>query len=120
MKKQIYYAHAIDIYDKPTELRDLELMNLLFGEEYEVFNPNSEYSEAMYALHGMDYFLGIVEKCDVLAFRGYPNGKIPAGVWKEIMHAAEHKTPIIELPCFSGRQMSVEDTRMFIREIGTR
>lgn len=69
----------------------------------------------------MKYFKPLAQGCDVLAFRALPDGRIPAGVAKEIEWAAEIGIPIIELPSsLKGRQLSVELTREYLREVGTR
>lgn len=60
-------------------------------------------------------------KTDVVAFRALPDGRIPAGVAKEIEWAQANGIPVIELPAnLSGRKMSVEHTREYLREIGVR
>jgi len=69
----------------------------------------------------MEFFLREVRKCDALAFRALSSGKIPAGVYKEIMTALEEQIPVIELPsALSQRGLSVEQTREYLREIGFR
>jgi hypothetical protein len=60
-------------------------------------------------------------KIDALAFRALPDGRIPAGVYLEVQCAREKLLPVIELPAnLSGRQLSVESTREYLREIGVR
>jgi len=46
--------------------------------------------------------------------------KIPAGVYKEIECAIAKHIPVIELPCLTERKMSVDDTRLFLKECGIR
>ena len=118
--KKLYYAHPIDIYNTPQELRDIIIIEKLFGKDYEINNPNSEHNEKEYKIYGMEYFTNQVKNCDLVVFRGYPTGMIPAGVFKEINVAIENGIPVIELPSLVGGRMSVEDTRQFIKEIGTR
>jgi len=116
----IYYAHPVDLYNTPQEIRDLDLIDNLFGDNYKVINPNSPKDEDAYKAQGMEYFLNIVSGTNLLIFRGYPTGKIPAGVYKEIVRAIECGIPVLELPGLVDRVLSVEDTRQFMREIGTR
>lgn len=120
LQKKLYYAHPIDIYNTPQEERDLMLMQKVFGIRYDIINPNSPKDEEAYKTKGMAYFTEQVERCDLLVFRAYPFGKIPAGVAKEIMAAIEKNIPVMELPSMVDRIMSVDDTRQYIKEVGTR
>lgn len=116
---KIYYAHFMGIYNTPQEARDVETIQKLFPQA-EVFNPNCEASEDGYKISGMKYFEDIVKNCDILAFRGLPMGKIPAGVFKEIECAISNGIPVVELPCFTDRKMQIDDTRSYLKEIGFR
>jgi len=116
---KIYYAHFMGIYNTSQEPRDIETIKKLFPRA-EVVNPNCKESEIGYKLCGMSYFTEIVQGCDVLVFRGLPYSKIPHGVFTEIECAAKCSITIIELPCFTGRKMDIEDTRSYLKEIGFR
>lgn len=116
---KIYYAHCIAIYNTPQEQRDLNLIKLLFPAA-KIYNPNNDKAQEGAKEDGMDFFKPIVQMSDLLVFRALPDGKIPAGVCKEIEWAKEVQIPVIELPGFVGRQMSVDDTRQYLRELGTR
>ena len=116
---KIYYAHFMGIYNTPQEVRDIETLKKLFPLA-EIYNPNSQESEDGYKLKGMSYFEELVKGCDILAFRGLPGGKIPAGVYKEIECGMVNEIPVIELPCFTDRKMQIEDTRYYLKEIGFR
>lgn len=116
--KKLYYAHAICIYDSKQESRDLDVLEEVF-DEYLVVNPNSKYVKENYQ-GDMDFFKNMVQECSLLVFRALPNGKIPAGIAKEIDFANEASIPVIELPCYTGRVMTVDDTRLFLKEIGAR
>jgi hypothetical protein len=119
----IYYAHCICIYDTEQEKRDIAIIKRLFP-NVEILNPNNPEVPEHYKRKGMEYFRELIqEKCSILIFRALPNGRIPAGVAKEIEYAKEYNIPVIELPCytnFTNRVMSVEDTRLFLNEIGYR
>lgn len=115
----IYYAHCISLYNSQQEKRDLEMISLLFPNSV-IDNPNNEEYSKKYKELGMDFFKQVVKRSSIVVFRALPNGKIPAGVWKEIMWAREENIPVIELPCFTCREMSVDDTRSFLKEIGYR
>jgi len=109
-----YYAHPVSIYNTPQEERDIQLLTDL---GFEVLNPNTpEHSEG-YKMGGMDYFESIISKCDLVAFRAFPDGSVPAGVAREI----EWSDKVIELPsCVYGRTMDVSETREFLSESGAR
>ena len=128
-----YYAHCMAIYGTPQEERDIKTLKAL---GFEVLNPNSPgYIEEAAAIrqhheelhtsdpghYVMNYFMELVSTCECLAFRALPDGKIPAGVAKEIAAARENDLPIMELPsALTLRAMSVEATREFLTEIGQR
>jgi hypothetical protein len=118
----IYYAHCMDIYNTPQEERDIELLESLgLG----VINPNTSLHQlrCKYSQYStpMDYFIELVSKCDSLAFRAIPGLGIPAGVYKEIIQAKIQGSPVIELPnSISGRKLSIDATREYLVESGTR
>lgn len=125
MVNKIYYAHFSGIYNSLQEERDMDLLKALFPNA-EIINPNSkEIQEKCRQLkeegkNAMDMFLDIVRTCSLVAFRGCVNGKIGAGVWKEVMIAKENNIPVIELPGFIGRELSVDETRQMLIELGKR
>ena len=124
-KNTVYYAHFSGIYNSCQETRDMELLKTIFPDA-DIINPNcKEIQEECAKLksegkNGMDLFTDIVKNCSVVAFRGCVNGKIGAGVWKEIMTAKENNIPVIELPSYLNREMSVADTRLMLEELGRR
>ena len=69
----------------------------------------------------MEYFLGIIDCCDILFFRAMPDGFISAGVGREILHAKQIGIPVLELPTdINGRICSVIETVDFLYESGAR
>jgi len=111
------------LYGKPQEKRDIELLEAM---GYDVLNPNTPEIKAACLAEkkrggtGMHYFKGLVQSCDVVAFRAYPDGKIGAGVYTEITEYAKGKI-VFELPWgIERRGLSVEDTRAMLRELGER
>ncbi len=117
----IYYAHFSGIYNTKQEERDIETIKKLFPEAT-IINPNKPEHQEGYKVSGlgMDYFFNLVRESDALVFRGCVNGKIGAGVWGEIQIAQEKGIPVIELPSFLDRQMSVDETRLMLKELGVR
>jgi len=115
----IYYAHPLSLYNKPQEARDIALLESL---GFTVLNPNAPEHEEGYKRLKMEYFRElVVNRCQALAFRAFPDGSIPAGIAKEVAMAQEAKYPIFELPCgILRRSLSVEQTREVLSEIGSR
>lgn len=126
---KVYYAHFMGIYNTPQESRDiltLERLNL------EVVNPNhpdiqkevddfKKDTEKEYMDMFEEVFFKRVRDCEVFAFRGLPNGKIPGGVAKELEVAKEEGKIIIELPCSTiSRSMDGPETREYLRDMGQR
>lgn len=115
---KIYYAHCISIFNTPQEHRDIKLLEDL---GFEVHNPNNQDDADGYKNHGMDYCKNLVRRFSALAFRSLPNGSIPAGIYKEIIWARQAGILIIELPSsLLRREMSVDETREYLTEIGHR
>lgn len=115
---KIYYARPISLYNTKQENRDLALFKEL---GWEVLNPNKEELQIRYAQEGMDVFLMAVTSCDALAFRAFQDGKISAGVAKEIDKAEELGKPVIELPTITSKRiLSVDDTREYLKMLGHR
>jgi len=116
----IYYAHPMSLYGTPQEERDIKtLLDMGFG----VLNPAEEQfrEEAKQHNNQMSYFLQLLRKCDGVAFRGTPGGKITCGVVQEIKEAVLYNMPIIELPSsVIARAMSIPETLEYLREIGER
>lgn len=116
---KLYYAHPISLYNTEQEKRDLLLLNKIFP-QYSIYNPNNNEADVGYKQLGMKYFEDIIESCNLLVFRVFPLGKIPAGIAEEIKIADRNNISIIELPCFTNRFMSIEDTRSYLKECGFR
>jgi hypothetical protein len=115
---KIYYARPINLYKTKQDIRDMELLTKLFGD---VVNLDKEELQRQYNIEGMDVFTTAVADCEALAFRSFPDGKISAGVKKEIDKAIELGKPVIELPTITEtRVLSVEDTRSYLTYLGHR
>lgn len=114
--KKIYYAHPITTYGMTIEWMDVELLKNL---GFEVVNPNTPELDTAYKERGMGVFLELVRQCDALAFRGFSDGKIPAGVHKEAVEAIMNGLPVFEMPApLYLRKMTVEETRERLKELG--
>jgi hypothetical protein len=118
---KLYYAHPISMYNSHQERRDLQLLAQM---GFEVLNPNQpEHSEA-YIKGGrqFSYFLQLVDTCDGVAFRGFPDGSIPSGVWQEVDRAKTMgNKPVIELPSgVARRALSHVETIEYLQQVGAR
>lgn len=118
---KIYYAHFSGIYNTKQEERDIETIKNLFPDA-NIINPNTPEHQEGCKKSGLkiNYFFNIVKECDALIFRGCVNGKIGAGIFGEIKIAQEKGIPIIELPSFLDREMSINETRQMLNELGLR
>jgi hypothetical protein len=115
---KIYYARPISLYNTKQEERDLLILTQL---GFQILNPNKEELQKRYREEGMDVFTAAVKDCDALAFRSFQDGKISAGVKKEIDAALELGKPVIELPTITSKRiLSVEDTRAYLTLCGYR
>jgi hypothetical protein len=116
----------MSIYNTPAETRDIEALEKL---GYEVLNPNTPEHEAGYQKsrkefpchNPMSYFHFEIERCDALAFKALPDGKIPQGVASEIKYAHHCGTPVFEIPMgVERRTLTLEQTREYLRDVGQR
>lgn len=114
---KVYYAHPLSLYGTLQEKRDIQLL-LNLG--LDVLNPNEQQHQEGYKKEKMEYFRKIVRACDVFAFRAFPDGKIGAGIIKELEFFGTDK-PIVELPhSISCRILTVEQTRDYLKQLGQR
>lgn len=115
---RVYYAHCTAIYNTPQEARDISTLQML---GFAIDNPNCSECAEGYANISMEFFRSIVANADALAFRALPDGSIPAGVATEIQMAIDLGKPVFELPsCVLRRSLSVDVTRQYLKEVGSR
>lgn len=128
LKKKVYYAHSMGIYNTKQEERDIELLEEL---GFEVINPNCmETSNKFKKLLEKDFpyekafelvFGSLVFQSDLLAFRAQLDGFVGAGVAAEIEFAQSHNKPVIELPSALYKRIATPDqTRAYLKEVGQR
>lgn len=112
-----YYAHPTSIYNTVAETNDLRQLRDL---GLTTVNPNHPSHHAEYQAHGMSYFQSLVATCDCLAFRAFPDGRIPAGVAAEIKIAKGLGLPVLELSSqINDRVLTVAETRERLRSYAT-
>ena len=109
-----YYARPITHYGTQA---DNETINTLKKMGMHVVDPNQEMYLREYKRIGMDAFLNIVSECDLIFFKSFWDGKVTAGVQKEIQKAYDLNIPVFEVNPFIStlRTLSVEDTRESIK-----
>lgn len=116
--KKVYYARPINIYGTKEDERNLNLIKSL---GFEIHDPYKPELQQEYKTEGMSVFFKEIKKCDILIFKSLYNGKITAGVYKEIKFALDNNIKVIEIPSINNdRVLSVEDTRLFLKNIGYR
>ena len=135
---KIYYAHCLALYDTKQEKRDILTLESL---GFTVINPNTSETQAacdrikMWATFAnqiahryvdpsaevMKYFERFAKECDAIAFRALPDGRIPGGVYTEIQMFKKEGKPVVELPSnILSRQMTIEQSREYLGEVGYR
>jgi len=115
----IFYSHPVSVFNTELEIQDLVLIGRCFPRAI-VVNPNSPEHNLQYKEKGMVHFLDKIRFCDILVFRATPEGKITAGVMKEIQTAKAYNLPILELPYVADRGLTVEETREYLIQVGAR
>ena len=113
-----YYARPISIYGTKQDERNIAMLKKA---GFDILDPNQDEHQERYKTEGMELFTNLVKECDMLAFASFPCLSIPAGVKKEIDTAYEIGLPVFEIPTIlSGRILSVEDTREYLKLTGIR
>jgi hypothetical protein len=113
-----YFARPMAMYGNLEDSRCITLINKLGFAVAEITNSRVQ---ADYKTKGMAVFLEMVEKSDALFFKSFLDGKIGAGVSKEIEHAKKKGIPVLELPTLlPSRMLSTDATREYLTELGAR
>lgn len=117
----VYFAHPVSDYGSERQFRAIAAISN-YRNNFRVESPDQPHHQAGYAERGMDYFKGVVERCQGLAFMRFPDGGIGAGVGREIRWALIGGLWLYEV--FEGRVyplqdmptpiLSVEDTRRLV------
>ena len=124
IKIKCYYAHSMLSYGSTIEKQDVDLLTKL---GFEVINPNQpeielavqEYIIVFGRENCMNFFKPIIDQCDIVAFRGLPNGDILSGIGFEINYAKEIGLEVIELPCnLNKRMLDYSTTKQTLIELG--
>lgn len=118
-----YYSHPKSYRRSPEASEDIDLLKSL---GYEVENPYDPKFSDIWQSEGITFGRTLVEMCDVVAFRPLSNGKIGAGVGKEVGWALELGKEVIEMPSavpfdvgsLEERVLSIEDTLAFFEKVG--
>lgn len=93
--RKVYYSHAKNTNNTAQEKQDIETLQAL---GFVVDNPyHSKYQE-FWETEGFEFSKVLIESNDVFAFRALSDGRISAGVAKEVAIAESIGKPVIELP----------------------
>lgn len=121
---QVYYSHPKTYKGSKEEAEDIKKLEL---EGYTVENPYNPKFADLWQTEGIAFGKSLVDMCDAVAFRPLSNGKIGAGVGKELGWAIELNKPIIEMPSanfvtdeesLAERVLSIDDTVEFFNTVG--
>lgn len=95
MMRKVYYAHALCIYRHLVELQELAAIRRRF-KDVRVVNPAKYAAYPEKQNDTLGFCFRLIERCDVVVFSKL-EGKVTAGVGKEINHALGLKKPVYEL-----------------------
>ena len=94
---------------------------------WDVINPNSHEHDAAFKAQGFQYFIDLCETCNAVVWAGFPDGRVGAGVAKEVASFEGRTVHITELdrdctPWYEklpkpDRIMTVDETRALIKEL---
>lgn len=119
-----YLAHPISEYGTAKQRKAIAMITRA---GWNVLNPDTVTHQIGYkaaGARGMDYFVNLVKKCDALAFMPFPDGRIGAGVGKEMETAFDMGIPVYEIDNgvlipmnkMPKNILSVEETRERIKK----
>lgn len=91
----LYFAHAIPTYGTPEEQRVLKWFTDKGWIDH-LINPSDPKYQNHCCVRDMDYWKGLVSKCQVLYFTRY-KGQITSGIGQEIEAALQSCTGVVEM-----------------------
>lgn len=109
---RIYFAHPTSMYNTPVE-RELQQRYQDAHPGDTVENPNQQKHSDGYAAGGMDYFVSLCNQLDGTFFAPFANGKLGAGVAKEVNSFLEREAPVYEYDRKNGTFREVESIAQF-------
>lgn len=121
---KVYFAHPINTYNTEAEST---IVMALEATGYKVVNPNSqqcrsrvsdfraEYNDkAISSPAVMGYFVGVCDGCDGGIFWAFEDGKIGAGVAKEIKSFFDRDAPVLEVMLAKdGETVQIEQVKEY-------
>ena len=119
----VYYSHPKTYKNSAESEQDIGLLEAL---GYGVISPYDPKFSDLWQEEGIKFGKVLVDMCDYVAFRPLSNGKIGAGVGKELGWAIELQKPILEMPSafpfdentLKERLLSIDETVEFFNTIG--
>lgn len=113
---RVYYAHAICIYGRPDERKELSCIRKKIRRA-KVINPARYAGHPEKQLDTVGFCLKLVDNCDVVVFSRLL-GQITAGVGKEVNHALKTGKAVFEL---NGSEMKPVSRRVkYVSRAATR
>ena len=114
-----YYARAVHLHGTGQEGRDLKALRAL---GYQVVDRGGSVEGRVQPI-AVDInpaqMARTMNQCQVLMFRAFPDGSIPAGVANEIQCAMTHEVPVLEFPVRMGsRFLDMHATNAFLSQSG--
>jgi len=94
-RQKVYYSHAMPLYGTTKEIYEKSQIRKNIP-TVKIVDPGTYQDNPEKRRDGMEYCLKLVKDCDSLVFSKY-QGKITAGVGKEVNFAIENKIPVYEL-----------------------
>jgi hypothetical protein len=129
----IYFAHPINTYGTEVERICIEFISKYFRNS-NIINPSDKRYQSEFSLYKelnpdsyMNYFKGLVNKCDTLVYLPFMDGQVGAGVWYEAKQMAKYDGDIyqisyptgillrVDIDYITDRLISIEETRDRIR-----
>lgn len=91
----VYYAHPMSWYNSEAETADIRLLERRFDK---IINPGSGSVKAALGIaqaghpefDTMSFFMKLVQSADAVAFRPFSDGKLGAGVGREVFEGILH------------------------------
>ncbi len=92
---KVYYSHAMPLYETKQELNERKQIFKKFPKAV-IVDPGTYQNNPEKQREGMEYCLRLVQTCQALVYSKF-NGKITAGVGKEVNFALDQKIDVFEL-----------------------
>ena len=133
-KDIIYFAHPINTYKTDIEKLCIEIIKNHFP-NHSIINPSDDYYQLDFNKFRADnptnymiYFKYLVDKCSIVVYLPFKDGKIGAGIWYEIHQLIDRSDEIysidlnnkslnkVSIDYVDYNKLSIEETRERIKK----